>query len=69
MRTNITNSAFSDSNPNVFKVAENQSQENSIEAAAEGVKGSRSLLFGIKSLHEVTGRHQRGFDGEGIEGT
>ena len=32
-------------------------------------KSPRTLLISVKPSQEVTGRHQRGFDGEGSEGT
>ena len=56
-------SGFSSLNSDSSKEIENQMQNQDV------AKTPRSLLFSVKPLNEVTGRHQRGFDGEGSEGT
>ena len=68
MTTNI-NFSSSENNPNDPKDSPDQSIEHKGEAPSQNKNRSRSLLLNIKPLLEVTGRHQRGFDGEGSEGT
>lgn len=58
-----------ESTPKISAVVENTAADSLASAASERSERPRSLVLSVKSVNEVTGRHQRGFDGEGSEGT
>ena len=65
MESKINASALAGTEIGSPQLASNRSAGS--EAGAS--KATQSLVLSVKSLNEVTGRHQRGFDGEGSEGT